>query len=71
MYAYRRDVLLGYADLPPSDLEAAEKLEQWRALAAGIGMSCAIVEESAPGVDVRADYESFCERWQRRQPANQ
>lgn len=62
LYAYRRDVLLGYHDLPSSQLETIEQLEQLRALAAGIGIACAVVDESAPGIDVRADYDAFLQR---------
>ena len=38
MYAYRRDVLLRLAALPPSPLEVREKLEQLRALEHGIAI---------------------------------
>jgi len=62
IYAYRREVLLGYAALPASPLEGLEKLEQLRALAAGIGIACATVPVAMPGIDVRADYDSFCSR---------
>jgi 3-deoxy-manno-octulosonate cytidylyltransferase (CMP-KDO synthetase) len=62
IYAYRREVLLGYAALPPSALETSEKLEQLRALAAGIGIACAEVAHAAIGIDVRADYDAFLAR---------
>jgi 3-deoxy-manno-octulosonate cytidylyltransferase (CMP-KDO synthetase) len=69
IYAYRRDVLLGYHALPPSPLEVVEKLEQLRALAAGIGIACAAVDASMPGIDVRADYDAFLARHRtRKQP---
>jgi 3-deoxy-D-manno-octulosonate cytidylyltransferase len=63
IYAYRREVLLGYGRLPASPLEELEKLEQLRALAAGIGIAAAAVAEAAPGVDSRADYDAFLARW--------
>jgi 3-deoxy-manno-octulosonate cytidylyltransferase (CMP-KDO synthetase) len=59
IYAYRREVLLGYAGLPPSPLERAEKLEQLRALAAGIAIACAVVAHATPGIDIRSDYDAF------------
>lgn len=62
IYAYRREVLLGYGKLPPSRLEQLEKLEQLRALEAGIGITCAVVPHAAPGIDVRADYDAFLAR---------
>ena len=62
IYAYRREVLLSYGKLPASRLEQAEKLEQLRALEAGIGIACAVVEHATPGIDVRADYDAFLER---------
>jgi 3-deoxy-manno-octulosonate cytidylyltransferase (CMP-KDO synthetase) len=68
IYAYRREVLLGYAALPSSRLEASEKLEQLRAVEAGIGIACAVVERAPLGVDTRADYDAFVERWRSRKP---
>lgn len=62
IYAYRRDVLLGYQRLPASCLEQTEKLEQLRALEAGIGIACAVVERAVPGIDVRSDYDAFLAR---------
>jgi 3-deoxy-manno-octulosonate cytidylyltransferase (CMP-KDO synthetase) len=62
IYAYRREVLLRYAALPPSILEQQEKLEQLRALDAGIGIACAEVAHAQPGIDVRADYDAFLAR---------
>jgi 3-deoxy-D-manno-octulosonate cytidylyltransferase len=66
IYGYRRDVLLGYADLPKSPLEELEMLEQLRALGAGVGIACAEVAASAPGIDTRADYDAFLSRWRAR-----
>jgi len=66
IYAYRREVLLGYARLPTSRLEALERLEQLRALEAGVGIACAVVDRAAPGIDVRADYDAFLTRWRAR-----
>lgn len=51
VYAYRRDVLSAYADLPQPMLEHAEKLEQLRLLAAGIRIRAFQVEPTGPGVD--------------------
>jgi 3-deoxy-manno-octulosonate cytidylyltransferase (CMP-KDO synthetase) len=66
IYAYRRSVLLHLAQLPPSRLESLERLEQLRALEAGIGIACASVARAAPGIDVRADYDAFLVRWRTR-----
>ena len=62
IYAYRRDVLLGYGRLPASPLESSERLEQLRALANGIGIAIAVVDKATPGIDVRADYDAFLTR---------
>lgn len=67
IYAYRRDILLGYHALPASALEASEKLEQLRALEAGIGIAVAVVDAAPPGVDVQADYDAFVTRWRTQQ----
>ena len=63
LYAYRRDFLLAIADLPPSPLEAAEKLEQLRILGAGFPIAVGIVEEASVGIDTPEDYRRFVERW--------
>ncbi|MBV8610465.1 MAG: 3-deoxy-manno-octulosonate cytidylyltransferase [Singulisphaera sp.] len=66
LYAYRRDFLLGLAQLPPSPLERAEKLEQLRALEAGYPIAVGIVEEPSLGVDTPEDYRQFVARWRAR-----
>ncbi len=63
LYAYRRDFLLSIAALPPSPLEAAEKLEQLRVLDAGYPIAVGIVEEASIGIDTPEDYRRFVERW--------
>jgi 3-deoxy-manno-octulosonate cytidylyltransferase (CMP-KDO synthetase) len=68
IYAYRREVLLGYAALPASRLERTEKLEQLRALEAGVGIACAVVDHAVPGIDVRSDYDAFLARWKKPSP---
>ncbi|MGI9433659.1 MAG: 3-deoxy-manno-octulosonate cytidylyltransferase [Geminicoccaceae bacterium] len=51
IYAYRRDVLERFADLPPSPLEKRERLEQLRALEAGMSIGIARVDTVPLGVD--------------------
>ncbi len=53
MYAYRRDVLLRLAALPPSPLERREQLEQLRALEHGIAIG--VVEWTAAGPVIEVD----------------
>jgi 3-deoxy-manno-octulosonate cytidylyltransferase (CMP-KDO synthetase) len=56
LYAYRCAALLTMAQLPPSPLEQAERLEQLRALENGMNIRLAIaVEVPGPGVDTEAD----------------
>ncbi len=59
MYAYRRDVLLRLAALPPSPLERREQLEQLRALEHGIAIGVVTWTGTAPliEVDTREDLE--------------
>jgi 3-deoxy-manno-octulosonate cytidylyltransferase (CMP-KDO synthetase) len=59
MYAYRRDVLLRLAELPPSPLERRERLEQLRALEHGIAIGIVAWSGTAPliEVDTPADLE--------------
>lgn len=55
IYGYRREPLLRLVSYPVSPLEAAEKLEQLRALENGIPISVARVVHDSIGVDVPAD----------------
>ncbi|MCX5496331.1 3-deoxy-manno-octulosonate cytidylyltransferase [Kaistia dalseonensis] len=57
LYAYRRAVLERYVALPPSPLERRERLEQLRALEAGMRIDVAIVDAVPLGVDTPADLE--------------
>src|SRR5712664_991151 len=58
LYAYRRAALERYVALPPSTLELQEKLEQLRALEAGMRIDVAIVDTVPRGVDTPADLET-------------
>lgn len=68
IYAYRREFLLGYRDLPPSRLEAAEKLEQLRVLEAGYPIALGVVDERSVGIDTPEDYRAFVARWRAAHP---
>jgi 3-deoxy-manno-octulosonate cytidylyltransferase (CMP-KDO synthetase) len=57
IYAYRRAALARYVALPESPLERREKLEQLRALEAGMRIACARVDHAPLGVDTQADLE--------------
>jgi 3-deoxy-manno-octulosonate cytidylyltransferase (CMP-KDO synthetase) len=57
MYAFRRTALERFVALPPSALETREKLEQLRALEAGMTIAVALVEAVPLGVDTPADLE--------------
>jgi 3-deoxy-manno-octulosonate cytidylyltransferase (CMP-KDO synthetase) len=57
LYAYRRDALRRFVDLPPSPLETREKLEQLRALEDGMRIAAVIVDTVPLGVDTPADLE--------------
>jgi len=55
LYAYRRDFLLAYAKLPPSQLEQSEMLEQLRALEHGYKIKVVAVPHRSIGVDTPED----------------
>ena len=57
LYAYRRAALARFVSLPPSALERREKLEQLRALEAGMRIDVAIVDTVPLGVDTPEDLE--------------
>jgi 3-deoxy-manno-octulosonate cytidylyltransferase (CMP-KDO synthetase) len=58
LYAYRRAALERFVSLPPSPLEQQEKLEQLRALEAGMRIDITIVDTVPRGVDTPADLET-------------
>jgi 3-deoxy-manno-octulosonate cytidylyltransferase (CMP-KDO synthetase) len=58
LYAYRRAALERFVQLPPSPLELQEKLEQLRALEAGMRIDVTIVDTVPRGVDTPADLET-------------
>jgi 3-deoxy-manno-octulosonate cytidylyltransferase (CMP-KDO synthetase) len=58
LYAYRRAALERFVALPPSPLEQQEKLEQLRALEAGMRIDITIVDSVPRGVDTPADLET-------------
>src|ERR1700676_210410 len=58
LYAYRRAALERFVALPPSALERQEKLEQLRALEAGMRIDITLVDTVPPGLDTPADLET-------------
>lgn len=59
IYAFRPETLRDYAALPPSPLEEAEKLEQLRALGAGIPIRVIETRFHGIGLDTPADLEAL------------
>jgi 3-deoxy-manno-octulosonate cytidylyltransferase (CMP-KDO synthetase) len=57
LYAYRRAALERFVALPPGLLEQREKLEQLRALEAGMRIDVALVDTLPLGVDTPAELE--------------
>jgi 3-deoxy-manno-octulosonate cytidylyltransferase (CMP-KDO synthetase) len=55
LYAYRRATLARFVALPPSRLEARERLEQLRALEAGMRIDVMLVDSIPLGVDTPDD----------------
>jgi len=58
VYAYRREALQRFVALPPSPLELQEKLEQLRAIEAGMRIDVTIVDTVPRGVDTPEDLET-------------
>ena len=57
LYVYQRDFLLAYSALPVGPLEAAERLEQLRALENGLRIRVVETEYESLGVDTPEDLE--------------
>ena len=60
IYAFRRAALTRFVSLPPSPLEEREKLEQLRALEAGMAIGVALVDSMPLSVDTPADLQKAC-----------
>ncbi|MDX1675061.1 MAG: 3-deoxy-manno-octulosonate cytidylyltransferase [Longimicrobiales bacterium] len=65
VYAYTVDALGRWVEAPPSELEALERLEQLRALEAGLRIGVAVVDRVEGGVDTPADVRRAEERLRR------
>jgi len=59
LYAYRRDFLLSLTQLPQSEVEKLESLEQLRVLSHGYTILVGIIQEPSIGIDTPEDYEAF------------
>ena len=57
IYAYRRAALERFCGLPPSPLERRERLEQLRALEAGLRIDAALIDSEPHGVDTPEDLQ--------------
>jgi 3-deoxy-manno-octulosonate cytidylyltransferase (CMP-KDO synthetase) len=57
LYAYRREALQRFVAMPPSPLELREKLEQLRALEAGMRIDAVVVDDVPLGVDTPHDLD--------------
>jgi 3-deoxy-manno-octulosonate cytidylyltransferase (CMP-KDO synthetase) len=57
LYAWRRSALARFVSLPPSPLEQRERLEQLRALEAGMRIDAVIVDDVPLGVDTHHDLD--------------
>jgi 3-deoxy-manno-octulosonate cytidylyltransferase (CMP-KDO synthetase) len=65
IYAFRRSALARFVALPPSPLEIRERLEQLRALEAGMRIHISVVDTVPLGVDTEADLEKAREMFAR------
>jgi 3-deoxy-manno-octulosonate cytidylyltransferase (CMP-KDO synthetase) len=55
IYAFRRQTLKRFVSMPPSPLELREKLEQLRAVEAGMRIDVTIIDHAPRGVDTPGD----------------
>ena len=72
IYAYTRDALNRWVSLPPHPLETTERLEQLRALADGMAIGVAFVEqdEGVRGIDTEEDLMAANIRWSSAHPTH-
>lgn len=65
IYAYRREALSQFVQMPPSTLEKRERLEQLRALEAGMRIDVAEVRSAPVSVDTPEDLDNARQLYQR------
>ncbi len=72
IYAYTRDALNRWVSLPPHPLELTERLEQLRALADGMAIGVALVEQEqgVRGIDTEEDLVAANIRWSSAHPTH-
>ena len=72
IYAYTRDALNRWVSLPPHPLEITERLEQLRALADGMAIGVALVEQEqgVRGIDTEEDLVAANIRWSSAHPTH-
>ncbi|TVQ34327.1 MAG: 3-deoxy-manno-octulosonate cytidylyltransferase [Geminicoccaceae bacterium] len=63
IYGFSRDALERFCDLPPSPLERRERLEQLRALEAGMRIGVRSVPVAPPGIDTPEDLAAARKRF--------
>ena len=59
IYGYKKEALFKMTNLPQAPYEAAESLEQLRALQNGMKIKVAIVKNVPVGIDTQEDFEKF------------
>lgn len=59
IYGYKREALLKMTNMPQSNLEMAESLEQLRALQAGMKIKTSVVDFTPVGIDTPDDLKKF------------
>jgi len=62
IYGFTAAALRRFAKLGPTDLERTEKLEQLRALGAGMKIRVVLVAKAPPGIDTMEAYRAFVKR---------
>jgi len=63
LYGWRVAALEKFVSLPPSPLELSEKLEQLRALEAGMSIGIGVVDQAPGGVDTQEDLDAVRARF--------
>lgn len=63
IYAYRRDFLMKYVSLPPTELEKAESLEQLRVISNGYKIRVSVTPHRCHGIDTPEDFRAFLDRY--------